>query len=130
MFLSPELDNEGFYTESENLAKFRGEIEFDFFMNGYKAFNKGAEEFYNEERNLELELMEYKKVDDRKFTEKQKKLDELNEEIRNAQEGMIDLENLELRSQEVVNDIKGIIEFIQASQINLCQKQESLKGNF
>jgi len=123
----PNVDNDGFEIDC-NGTKSVAEIEYNFFLKCYSAYNQGKDTFPDQENDLYWDLMDNKEVTEEIIEKLEKELRLVQQEHQILKEDTGDIEALNEESSKVLGDIKGLQDYLEKQQKYLSQKQTDLKA--
>ncbi len=124
----PHEDADGFVIDDSGTRKTPGEIEYNFFMDTYAAYQKGQDEFPDHENRLYWDLMDSKGVNEEDLAQLEKEFKTLKQENAELKEDMGQVDHLTEESSKVLSDIKGLQDYLEKQQKYFSLKQSNLKA--
>ena len=123
----PNTDQDGFSLSDSN-KKSDLEIQHNFFIKAYTAYNNGNDEFDQEVNDLYWDLMDSKQVNEELIAQLEDDMIQLEQIHQNLKQPSNEIDELTVISSKLLDDIKGLQDYLEKAQKHFNQKQLQLKN--
>lgn len=122
----PNTDPEGFPVSDASL-KSEMEIQHNFFIKAYHAYNNGSDEFDQEVEDMYWDLMDSKQVNEEVIAQLEEEMIQLEKIHRSLVEPSNEIDELNIVSGKLLEDLKKLQDYLEQAQKHFASKQTQLK---